>query len=111
MQIFIDSADIKEIEEAMSYGIVDGVTTNPSLLAKSSSNMLETVKSISKIVDGPISVEVSATDYDGMILQGKKILDIADNIVLKLPITWGGLKACKYFEVILIKLEPISTYC
>ena len=97
MQIFIDSADIKEIEEAMSYGIVDGVTTNPSLLAKSSSNMLETVKSISKIVDGPISVEVSATDYDGMILQGKKILDIADNIVLKLPITWGGLKACKYF--------------
>ena len=73
MQIFIDSADIKEIEEAMSYGIVDGVTTNPSLLAKSSSNMLETVKSISKIVDGPISVEVSATDYDGMILQGKKI--------------------------------------
>jgi len=97
MQIFIDSADINEIEEAMSYGAIDGVTTNPSLLAKSSSNMLETIQSISKIVSGPISVEVSATDYEGMIFQGKKILDIADNIVLKLPITWFGLKACKYF--------------
>lgn len=97
MQIFIDSADIKEIEEAMSYGIIDGVTTNPSLLAKSSKNVFETIKSISTISPGPISVEVSATDYDGMIVQGKKILDIADNVVLKLPITWSGLKACKYF--------------
>jgi len=98
MQIFIDSADIKEIEQAMSYGFIDGVTTNPSLLAKSSSNMLGTIQSISKIVPGPISVEVSAVDYEGMILEGEKILDIADNIVLKLPITWCGLKACKYFS-------------
>ncbi len=97
MQIFIDSADIKEIEEAMSYGAVDGVTTNPSLLAKSSSNILETVKDICKVVSGPVSVEVSATDYEGMLVQGDKILGIADNIVLKLPITWAGLKACKHF--------------
>ena len=97
MEIFIDSADIKEIEDAMSYGIVDGVTTNPSLMAKSSSNMLETIKSIAKIVQGPVSAEVSATDYDNMVLQGTKLLGIADNIVLKLPITWDGLKACKYF--------------
>ena len=80
----------------MSYGI-DGVTTNPSLLAKASSNMVDTVKAIASIVPGPVSVEVSATDYDGMLIQGNKILDIADNIVLKLPITWSGLLACKYF--------------
>lgn len=97
MKFFIDSADIKEIEEAVSYGIIDGVTTNPSLLAKSSSNMIETIKLISKTVNGPISIEASATDYEGMLSQGTKILDIADNIVLKLPITWAGLKACKYF--------------
>ena len=97
MQIFIDSADIKEIEEAMSYGSIDGVTTNPSLLAKSSGNILETVKAICKIVPGSVSVEASATDYDGMLSQGNKILDMADNVVLKLPITWAGLRACRYF--------------
>jgi transaldolase len=97
MQIFIDSADIKEIEEAMSYGAIDGVTTNPSLLAKSSNDILKTVKVICKIVTGPVSVEASATDYDGMLRQGNKILDMADNVVLKLPITWSGLKACKHF--------------
>lgn len=97
MEIFIDSADINEIEDAMSYGIVDGVTTNPSLMAKSSSNMLETIGSIAKIVSGPVSAEVSATDYDTMIFQGNKLLGVAENIVLKLPITWNGLRACKYF--------------
>ena len=96
MEIFIDSADIKEIEEAIFYGI-DGVTTNPSLLAKSSGNMEATVKEIAKIINGPVSVEVYATDYEGMLTQGNKILNIADNIVLKLPITWDGLKACRYF--------------
>ena len=93
MQIFIDSADIKEIEEAMSYG-VDGVTTNPSLLAKSSNNMFDTVRAIARLIPGPVSVEVSAVKYEEMLVQGDKILDIADNVVLKLECV--GRLVCTY---------------
>jgi transaldolase len=97
MEIFIDSADPKEIEQAFATGIIDGVTTNPTLIAKHGKNLISTISDICKILDGPVSVEVAATDYEGMLEEGKKILDIAENIVLKLPIIWEGLRACSYF--------------
>jgi len=97
MEIFIDSADPKEIEKAVDTGIIDGVTTNPTLIAKHGKNLMTTISDICKIIDGPVSVEVASTEYHGMLEEGAKILDIAENIVLKLPITWNGLKACRYF--------------
>jgi transaldolase len=97
MKIFIDSADLDEIRESFDFGIVDGVTTNPSILAKSSNNIKSTIKSICDIVSGPVSVEVASVEFNMMLEEGKKILDFADNIVLKLPITWNGIKACRYF--------------
>ncbi len=97
MEIFIDSADPKEIERAFDTGLIDGVTTNPTLIAKYGKDLKDTIKEICKIVSGPVSVEVASTNYEGMLEEGKKILDIAENIVLKLPITWDGLKACSYF--------------
>lgn len=99
MKIFIDSANIEEIRSAMDIGFIDGVTTNPSLIAKNSGkNFHDIIKEISELCKGHISVEVSAEDYDKMIIQGDKILNIADNIVLKLPITINGLKACSFFS-------------
>ena len=98
MKIFIDSADPREIEEALDYGIIDGVTTNPTLMAKYGKDVKTTAEAICKIISGPVSIEVASTEYDGMIEEGKRILGIAENIVLKLPITWNGLKACKYFH-------------
>lgn len=98
MEIFIDSADPKEIEQAVAYGIIDGVTTNPSLMAKYGKDLRSTVASICKIIEGLVSVEVASIEYEGMLDEGEKILDIADNVVLKLPITWNGLKACRYFS-------------
>ncbi len=98
MEIFIDSADPKEIEQAIAYGIIDGVTTNPSIMAQYGKDLRSTVTAICKIMEGPVSVEVASTEYDGMLEEGEKILDIADNVVLKLPITWNGLKACRYFS-------------
>ncbi|MEY3197380.1 MAG: hypothetical protein RLZZ59_751 [Pseudomonadota bacterium] len=98
MEIFIDSADLEEIKEAWELGIVDGVTTNPTLIAKSSTNIEKTIEEIVKIVSGPISVEVADIEFSGMIKEGEKILSIAPNVVLKLPITWSGIRACKYFN-------------
>jgi transaldolase len=97
MQIFLDSANIKEIEEVYNLGIIDGITTNPSLMSKTNSEFIATIAAICKIVNGDISVEVVANDFEMMIQQGKRILEIADNIVIKLPVTWDGIKACKYF--------------
>jgi len=97
MLFFIDSANIKEIEELYTYGIIDGVTTNPSLLAKEGGDFYSVAKAICKLVDGPVSLEVSALDYDAMLKEGTKILDIAENVVLKLPCTWDGVKACEHF--------------
>lgn len=97
MQIFVDSADIKEIIELNDAGIIDGVTTNPALIAKSQIEFLPTIKEIAKIVSGPVSAEVVAEQYDGMITEGLKILDLGDNIIVKLPCTWDGIRACKYF--------------
>jgi transaldolase len=97
MKFFVDTAEIKDIEEIYATGLLDGVTTNPSLIAKSGRNFLEVVKEICNIVPGPVSAEVASTEYDGMIAEGEHIAKIADNVVIKLPLTWDGLKACKYF--------------
>ncbi len=103
MKIFIDSADLDEIAELNSYGIIDGVTTNPSSIAKMQQNLLQQnllshIKDITKIIHGPISVQVTEENYEKILVQGNTILEISDNIVLKLPLTWDGIKACKYFS-------------
>ena len=98
MKIFIDSADINEIKSLNETGLIDGVTTNPSLIAKSGLHFIDAIEQICKIVDGPISAEVTATDADTMILEGKKLSKIASNVVIKVPLTVDGLKACKNFS-------------
>jgi len=95
MKIFIDSADIDEIREYAGTGLVDGVTTNPSLAAKTGRDYVEVLKEITGIVKGSVSAEVLATDHDGMMAQGKRVAKIADNITVKVPLTWEGLKACR----------------
>ena len=95
MKFFVDTADVKEIEELNDLGLVDGVTTNPSLIMKSGGNILEVTKQICDIVKGPVSAEVTATDYDGMMKQAKVLAGIADNIAIKVPLTMDGLKACR----------------
>lgn len=95
MKFFVDTADVKEIRELNDLGLLDGVTTNPSLIAKSGRDILEVTKEICGIVKGPVSAEVTATDYDGMIKEAAVLAKIADNICIKLPLTLDGLKACK----------------
>lgn len=97
MLFFLDSANVKEIEELMSFGIVDGITTNPSLIVKEGKDFYELARNICSIVSGPVSLEVSATTFDGMLSEGEKLLNIGEHVVLKLPITWDGIKACKHF--------------
>lgn len=99
MKIFIDSADPKEIAKAFDLAVIDGVTTNPSLIAKHGMDLHKTIAEICNIAKYcPVSVEAAGTEYEVMLEEGNKILNIADNIVLKLPITWAGIKACKYFS-------------
>jgi transaldolase len=95
MKFFIDTADVNEIREAHELGLVDGVTTNPSLIAKSGRKFKDVIKEIVSIVDGPISAEVVSLDHDGMIKEAKDLAKIHKNIVIKLPMTPEGLKACK----------------
>ncbi len=95
MKFFIDTADVNEIREAHELGLVDGVTTNPSLIAKSGRKFKGVIKEITSIVDGPISAEVVSLDHDGMIKEAKELAKIHKNIVIKLPMTPEGLKACK----------------
>jgi transaldolase len=95
MKFFIDTADVEEIRELYDTGLVDGITTNPSLIMKSGRDIIEVTKEICSIVDGPVSAEVTATDYDGMIEEAAVLAKIADNICVKLPLTMAGLKACK----------------
>ena len=95
MKFFVDTADVKEIEELNDLGLVDGVTTNPSLIMKSGGKILDVTKQICDIVKGPVSAEVTATDYDGMMKQAKVLAGIADNIAIKVPLTIDGLKACR----------------
>jgi transaldolase len=95
MKFFIDTADVREIREAHALGLVDGVTTNPSLIAKSGRKFKDVIKEIVSIVDGPISAEVISLDAPGMIKEAKELVKIHKNIVVKLPMTPEGLKACK----------------
>lgn len=97
MKFFVDTADINEIRELASTGLLDGVTTNPTLVAKSGRDFFDVLKDICSVVSGPVSAEVAATDFDGMVKEGEKLARVADNITIKVPLTWDGLKACKYF--------------
>ena len=99
MKFFIDTADVKEIREANELGLVDGVTTNPSLIAKSGRRFEEVIKEITGIVDGPISAEVISLEHDGMIAEALELAKIHPNIVIKLPMTPEGLKATKTLTV------------
>jgi transaldolase len=95
MKFFVDTADLAEIKELAATGLLDGVTTNPSLVAKAGGDFKETIKQICAIVPGPVSAEVAATDYEGMLKEGKALARIAKNVTIKVPLTLEGLKACK----------------
>ncbi len=95
MKFFVDTANIDEIAELAATGLIDGVTTNPSLVAKAGRPFTDVIKEICDLVEGPVSAEVVATDYEGMISEGRKLAAIAENVTVKLPLTWDGLKACK----------------
>jgi transaldolase len=102
MKFFIDTANLAQIKEAQDLGVLDGVTTNPSLMAKEGitgkNNILKHYVDICNIVDGDVSAEVNAVDYDGMIKEGEELADLHEQIVVKLPMTQEGIKACKYFS-------------
>ena len=95
MKFFVDTADVDAIRELNDLGMVDGVTTNPSLILKSGRDILEVTKEICSIVSGPVSAEVVALTADEMIAEGRKLAEIAPNITVKVPLTWDGLKTCK----------------
>jgi transaldolase len=95
MKFFVDTAEIDAIAELNDLGMVDGVTTNPSLIKKSGRDIIEVTKEICDLVEGPVSAEVTATDAETMIAEGRKLAEIAENIAVKVPLTWDGLKACK----------------
>ena len=105
MKLFIDTADIEEIKSFSETGLIDGVTTNPSLIAKSGMNFLDGIKEICSIIKGPVSAEVTAKDYKTMVLEGQKLSKIAPNVVIKVPLTEEGLKACKNFTDNSIKVN------
>lgn len=94
MQLFADTADIKTLTELKATGMVDGVTTNPSIIAKSGRNILEVTKEICQLIDGPISAEVTASDCETMLKEAEVLAALAENVVIKLPLTVEGLKAC-----------------
>ena len=95
MKFFIDTADMAEITDLAESGLVDGVTTNPSLVAKTGRNFFEVVEEICALVDGPVSAEVTATTYDRMMAEGRRLAELAPNVCVKLPLIWDGLKACR----------------
>ena len=95
MKLFIDTANVNEIKEAAALGVICGVTTNPSLIAKEGRDFIETIKEITTIVDGPISAEVVAPDAAGMVSEAEKLASLHKNIVIKIPVTAEGLKAVK----------------
>lgn len=98
MELFLDTGDILEIKQADTLGIIDGVTTNPSIIAKTGKKQEIVIKEISEIINGPISAEVIATDFEGMISEGEELAKIASNVVIKLPLTEAGIRACKHFS-------------
>jgi len=95
MKFFVDTAVVAEIAELADLGMVDGVTTNPSLILKSGRDIIEVTREICALVKGPVSAEVVATTADEMIAEGRRLAGIAENIAVKVPLTWDGLKACK----------------
>lgn len=95
MRFFVDTADIAAIRELHELGMVDGVTTNPSLILKSGRDIAEVTRDICEMVPGPVSAEVVASDAEGMIREGKHLAQIAPNVTVKVPLTWDGLRACK----------------
>lgn len=95
MKFFIDTADIAEIRDLAATGLVDGVTTNPTLVAKTGRNFIDVVREICAVVAGPVSAEVAATDYATMLAEGRKLAKLARNVTVKVPLTPDGLKACR----------------
>ncbi|MDA7598696.1 fructose-6-phosphate aldolase [Alphaproteobacteria bacterium] len=95
MKIFLDSANIDEIKAYTSTGLVDGITTNPSLIAASGQNILDAISEICELVEGPVSAEVTATDFDTMMAEGKKLAALAKNVTVKVPLTEDGLRTCR----------------
>ena len=107
MKLFLDSADPKEIASLAATGLVDGVTTNPSLAAKTGKPLFDALRAICDTVKGSVSAEVTAVETDAMIAEGKKLAKIADNITVKVPLTWDGLKACRALS----KTARVSNIC
>lgn len=97
MKFFVDTAIIDDIKELNDYGLLDGVTTNPSLIAKSGRDFKEVIAEICALVEGPVSAEVASMDAEDIIAEGEHLAQIADNVVIKLPLTLDGLKACRHF--------------
>ncbi len=95
MEFFVDTADVAEIRELANLGLLDGVTTNPSLIAKAGRDFKSIIAEICAVVPGPVSAEVAATDTEGMLREGRILAKIAKNVTVKVPLTWDGLKACK----------------
>ncbi len=95
MKFFLDTANVQEIKDMVPTGLIDGVTTNPSLIAASGRDIKEVISEICSIVDGPVSAEVTATDFDTMLAEGRMLQGIAKNIAVKVPLTFDGLKTCK----------------
>jgi transaldolase len=95
MKFFVDTADVAEIRELAATGLLDGVTTNPSLVAKAGRDFKEIIAEICQVVSGPVSAEVAALDTEGMLKEGRALAKIAKNVTVKVPLTWAGLKACK----------------
>lgn len=109
MKIFLDTIDLEEISFFKEVGIVDGVTTNPSLMADTKQGFIETVKSICEIMPGPVSVEVIATEYEEMLKEALYVAEVAENIVVKLPLTSNGLRVCK--DLSLRQIKTNVTLC
>ena len=95
MKFFVDTAEVEEIRELAATGLLDGVTTNPSLVAKTGRDFMEVLREICAIVDGPVSAEVTATESAAMLAEAEILRKVADNIAIKVPLTWDGLKACR----------------
>ena len=98
MKFFVDTAEISEIKELNAYGLIDGVTTNPTLIAKSGRKFQEVIAEICGEVKGPVSAEVASVDYESMVREGEILSKIAKNVCIKLPLTMDGIKACRYFS-------------